>query len=121
MLRDRIISEYSKMMTIGIYNSIGPAVGSRVYVRALKVTKNGSNGGTDMNYTDEYIVLGKKIRKEGTMQTGALGNLTSNQSAEYVTYLILGSKSHGVDNYEPTLKELDNIAKACKVELEKKA
>jgi hypothetical protein len=107
-------------MTIGIYNSIGPAVGSRVYVRALKVTRNGSAGGTDMNYTDEYIVLAKKIRKEGTMQAGALGNMISNQSAEYVTYLILGSKSSGIDGYEPAMKELDNIAKACKVEMEKK-
>lgn len=121
MLRDRIISEYSKMMTIGIYNSIGPAVGSRVYVRALKLGEDFNSGGTDMYYTDEYIVLGKKIRKEGAMQTGALGNLTSNQSADYVTYVILGSKSHEADNYEPTMKELENIATACKVELEKKS
>jgi hypothetical protein len=120
LLRARILSEYGKRMTIGIYNSIGPAVGSRVYVRALKVTRNGSAGGTDMNYTDEYIVLAKKIRKEGTMQAGALGNMISNQSAEYVTYLILGSKSSGIDGYEPAMKELDNIAKACKVEMEKK-
>ena len=78
-----------------------------------------------VEYTCELLqcskTTAKKIRKEGAMQTGALGNLTSNQSADYVTYVILGSKSHEADNYDPTMKELENIANACKVELEKKA
>lgn len=120
MIRDRIYAEYSKLMSIGIYNSIGPAVGSTVYVRALKVTRNGSNGGPDMNYTDEYIVLAKKIRKEGTAQAGALGNELPNQSADYMTVLLLGSKSTGIDGYKPTSEKLENIAKACNVEQEKK-
>ena len=120
MLRKRIMSEYSKLMTIGIYNSIGPAVGSRVYVRALYVTKNGGNAGTDMNYTDEYIVLGKKIHKEGTTQAGALGNTVGNDSAEYVTILMLGSSNHGTEGYKPAMTQLKNIADACKVEAEKR-
>lgn len=120
MLRKRIMSEYSKLMTIGIYNSIGPAVGSRVYVRALYVTKNGGNAGTDMNYTDEYIVLGKKIHKEGTTQAGALGNTVGNDSAEYVTILMLGSNHHGTEGYKPAMTQLKNIADACKVEAEKR-
>lgn len=120
MIRDRIYAEYSKMMIIGVYNSIGPAVGSTVYVRALKVTRNGSNGGPDMNYTDEYIVLAKKIRKEGTTQAGALGNEIPNQSADYMTILLLGSKSTGIEGYKPTSEKLENIAKACNVESERK-
>jgi len=118
-IRRRILGEYNKMMTIGIYNSIGPAVGDRVYVRALKVTRNGSNGGPDMYYTDEYIILTKKIIKQGTAQAGALGNQVSTQSPEYVTVLIMGSCSKDTEGYKPAMTALDNIAKACKVEMEK--
>jgi hypothetical protein len=120
MIRSRILAEYGKIMVIGIYNSIGPTVGSSVCVRALKVTRNGSNGGPDMNYTDEYVVLSKKIQKEGTMQAGALGNMISNQSADYMTVLILGSRNPGAEGYKAASDKLDNIANACKVETRKK-
>lgn len=120
MIRSRILAEYGKLMVIGIYNSIGPTVGSSVCVRALKVTRNGSNGGPDMNYTDEYVVLSKKIQKEGTMQAGALGNMISNQSADYMTVLILGSRNPGAEGYKAASDKLDNIANACKVETRKK-
>jgi hypothetical protein len=63
LLRKRIFAEYSKVMVIKVANSIGPAVGSSVVVRALKVTRNGGNGGPDMHYTDEYVVISKHIRK----------------------------------------------------------
>lgn len=121
MIRKRIYAEYNKILVIGINNSIGPAVGSRVSVRALKVTKDGGNGGTDMMYTDDYIVLAKKIRKEGTTQAGALGNQVANQSAEYNSFLVLGSNSSGYEGYEPTMAELDKIAGACKIEMEKQS
>ena len=120
-IRKRILSEYSKIMTVGIINNIGPAVGSRVYVRALKVTRNGSNGGTDMFYTDEYVVLTKKILKEGSRSAGALGNMVSTQTDEYVCVLVLGSCSKDVDGYKPTMQALDDIASACKVEMDKEA
>lgn len=120
MIRQRIYAEYSKLLVVGIQNSIGPAVGSSVAVRSLKVTKNGGNGGTDMNYTDEYIVLAKKIKKEGTTQAGALGNSVADQSAEYVTVLILGSNSVGINGYKPAMEKLANIADACKVDTENK-
>ncbi len=120
MIRRRILAEYGKLMVIGVYNSIGPSVGSSVCVRSLKVTKNGSNGGPDMNYTDEYVVLAKKIRKEGTSQAGALGNTVSTQSPDYMTVLILGSKSNGIDGYKPASEKLEKMAKACKVEMEKR-
>lgn len=119
MIRNRILAEYSKLMVIGIYNSIGPSVGSSVAVRAIKVTSNGGNGGSDMYYTDEYVVLGKKIQKRGTTQAGVLGNNVSNQSSEYVTMLTLGSRSSGTEAFNRTMEKLENIAKACKTEMEK--
>ena len=119
LLRKRIFSEYSKVMVIKVANSIGPAVGSSVVVRALKVTRNGGNGGPDMHYTDEYVVISKHIRKEGTTEVGALGNQVGNQSAEYMTTLVLGSNAKGNDGYDQATKVLNNIAEACKVELEK--
>jgi hypothetical protein len=73
-----------------------------------------------MNYTDEYIVLAKKIKKEGTTQAGALGNSVADQSAEYVTVLVLGSNSVGVNGYQPAMEKLANIADACKVDTESK-
>jgi len=120
-IRKRILSEYSKVMNITIMNSIGPAVGSRVYVRALKVTKNGANGGSDMYYTDSYIVLTKKIIKDNTISAGALGNAVASQNDEYACVLILGSCSDDVDGYKPAMTELNNIAEACKVEMDKRA
>jgi hypothetical protein len=119
LLRKRIFAEYSKVMVIKVANSIGPAVGSSVVVRALKVTRNGGNGGPDMHYTDEYVVISKHIRKEGTTEVGALGNQVGNQSAEYMTTLVLGSNSKGDEGYGQATKVLNNIAEACKVELEK--
>lgn len=116
MVRKRIIAEYNKVMTVGIYNAIGPSVGSCVAVRAIKVTSNGGNGGSDTIYTDEYVVLGKKIQKKGTTQAGVLGNSVSDQSAEYVTLLTLGSKSNGSENFGSTMDKLENIAKACQAE-----
>lgn len=119
LIRQRIYAEYSKVMVVGLANTIGPTVGSRVYVRALKVTKNGSNGGPDMVYTDEYVVLAKKIRKEGSTQAGALGNTIATQSTEYITVLLLGSNVSGIDGYKSASTSLENIASACKVEMEK--
>ena len=120
MIRRRILAEYGKIMVIGIYNSIGPAVGSSVCVRALKVTRNGSNGGPDMNYTDEYVVLSKKFKLEGTTQAGALGNVVTNQSSDYMTVLVLGSRAAGIDGYKPAMDKLERVAEACKVEQRKK-
>ena len=119
-LRKRILLEYSKMMNITILNSIGPAVGSRVYVRALKITKNGANGGSDMYYTDSFIVLAKKIVKNNKISSGALGNLTYSANDEYACVLVLGSNSVDVEGYKPAMTALNNIADACKVEMEKK-
>ena len=119
MIRRRILAEYNKVMIIGIFNSIGPTVGTSVSVRAIKVTSNGGNGGSDMVYTDEYIVLGKKIQKRGTTQAGVLGNNISDQSAEYVTLVTLGSKNSGTEGFSPTMDKLEKISKACQAELEK--
>ena len=119
-IRKRILSEYGKIMNITILNTIGPPVGSRVYVRALKVTKNGSNGGPDMFYTDTYIVLTKKIIKDSTISAGALGNAMSSQNDEYACVLVLGSCSDDIEGYKPTTIALNNIADACKVEMDKR-
>ena len=119
-VRERILAEYSKILTIGLYNTLGPTVGSRVYVRTLKPTRNGGNVGTDMQYTDTYIVASKKLVRNSTNTEGVLGVPSSSENTDYVTVLVLISNSMDESGYKPTMEALDNIAKACKVEQEKK-
>lgn len=118
-IRERILAEYSKVLTIGLYNTLGPTVGSRVYVRTLKPTRNGGNTGTDMQYTDTYIVASKKLVRNSTSSDGVLGVPNSSENADYVTVLVLISNSLDSSGYKPTMTALDDIAKACKVEQEK--
>ena len=118
-IRLRHLTEYSKLVAIGLTNCIGPAVGSRVYVYSLKPAKNGGVEGPDMYYTDEYIVVAKRIKKDSTVSSGALGSAHFNQQPDHLTILTLVSNSEGIDGYDPTMKKLDEIAKACKVEADK--
>ena len=118
-IRLRHLTEYSKLMAIGLTNCVGPAVGSRVYVYSLKPAKNGGTEGPDMYYTDEYIVVSKRIKKDTKVSGGALGSTHFTQQPDHLTILTLVSNSEGINGYDPTMKKLDEIAKACKVESDK--
>lgn len=118
-VRLRHLSEYSKIMAIGLMNCVGPSVGSRVYVYALKPSKNGGTDGPDMYYTDEYIVIAKRIKKETKVSAGTLGSAHMVQNPDHMTVLTLVSNHDGTMGYDTTMKKLDEIASACKVEAEK--
>lgn len=118
-IRLRHLTEYSKLMSIGLTNCIGPSVGSRVYVYSLKPAKNGGTEGPDMYYTDEYIVIAKRIKKDTTVSAGALGSSHFNQQPDHLTILTLISNHEGIQGYDPTMQKLDEIAKACKIEADK--
>lgn len=113
-VRERILSEYGKKMTIGLFNTLGPAIGSRVYVRAIKPSSsNGTDAGDDMYYTDTYIVGAKKIVKRAYESGGVLGAQHNDMNPDYITNLVLLSKSVDMSNYAATRTELDKIATAC--------
>ena len=118
-IRLRHLTEYSKLLSIGLTNCIGPSVGSRVYVYTLKPSKNGGTEGPDMYYTDEYIVISKRIKKDTKVSAGSLGSSHFNQQPDHMTILTLISNRENTDGYDPTMKKLDEIAKACKIEADK--
>ena len=72
-----------------------------------------------MYYTDEYIVIAKRIKKDTSVSAGALGSTHFSQQPDHLTILTLISNHDGVQGYEPTMTKLDEIAKACKIEADK--
>lgn len=118
-VRLRYLSEYSKLLAIGLTNCIGPSVGSRVYVYTLKPSKAGGFDGPDMYYTDEYIVVAKRIKKDTNGSSGALGASHATQQPDHITVLTLMSNRENTDGYQETMKKLDEIANACKIESDK--
>lgn len=114
VIRSRILAEYGKKLCVGLLNSMGPPIGSRVYVRILKPTAgNAADAVLDQYYTDSYIVASKKYSKRETLSGGVLGGMVGDQNADYITTLVLISNHPGNSEFNNTVEELGKIAQAC--------
>lgn len=90
-IRARLISEYSRMARVRIFNHLGPPVGSCVYLVAKNIMYNQGELNPDPDYTARYIVMSKTVNKISSTNTGTLGNKRSNMSTEYETILDLAT------------------------------
>ena len=93
-IRSRLLSEYSRIAKVRIYNHFGPAVGSCVYLVARNLLFAQGQLSPDPEYTARYIVMGKQVTKQTSTSTGTLGNKRSTMSTEYVTELTLATNFH---------------------------
>lgn len=90
-IRARLLSEYSRIATVRIFNHFGPAVGSCVYLMANNMLIKQGFMDADPNYTARYIVISKEVHKITTTTTGALGNTKGSMTNEYETFLVLAT------------------------------
>jgi hypothetical protein len=90
-IRARLLSEYSRIATVRIFNHFGPAVGSCVYLMANNMLIKQGFMDADPNYTARYIVISKEVHKITTTTTGTLGNTKGSMTNEYETFLVLAT------------------------------
>lgn len=111
-VRQYMMAEYSKMVTLRIYNHPGPAVGSCVYFYAASPKLKNGDFLPDENYTAKYIVLGKKIMKAATVNTGLLGRERPANTSDLVTEITMVSNA-GYDGAKSAdYKQVTELASA---------
>lgn len=90
-IRARLLSEYSRVAVVNIYNHFGPPVGSCVYLMANSLLIKQGDLTVDPNYTARYIVMSKQVTKKNMVTSGTLGNPDSTMTSEYETTLVLAT------------------------------
>ena len=122
-VRRYMMAEYSKMVTLQIYNHPGPAVGSCVHFYASAPKLRTGDFLPDEHYTARYIVIGKRIMKAATVNTGLLGRERPSNTSDLVTEITMVSNA-GYDgavssDYKEVTKLADSITKALAKETKK--
>jgi hypothetical protein len=90
-IRARLMSEYGRIAVVRIFNHLGPAVGSCVYLMANSILIKQGHMEPDPDYTARYIVISKQVNKMTTTTVGNLGNTASTMTSEYETTLVLAT------------------------------
>lgn len=90
-IRARLMSEYSRIAKVRIFNHFGPPVGSCVYLMANNLLIKQGQLNADPNYTARYIVLEKQVTKKNSVTSGTLGNPSQTMTSEYETVLVLAT------------------------------
>jgi hypothetical protein len=122
-VRRYMMAEYSKMVTLRIYNHPGPAVGSCIHFYASSPKLDNGDFLPDEHYTAKYIVIGKKIMKAATVNTGLLGRERPSNTSDLVTEITMVSNSGYNGALSADYKEVttlaDSITKALAKETKK--
>ena len=92
-VRQYMLAEYSKVVTLRLYNHPGPAVGSCVYFYASSPKLKTGDFLPDEHYTARYIVVNKKIIKAATVNTGLLGRERPANTSDLVTEITMVSNA----------------------------
>lgn len=92
-VRQYMMSEYTKAVTLRIYNHPGPAVGSCVYLYAASPKLKSGDFLPDEHYTARYIVVEKNIVKAATVNTGLLGRERPSNTSDLVTEIVMVSNA----------------------------
>lgn len=110
-MRERQLAEYSKVMQVGVFNNLGPAVGTRVAVLTYPTTKGNGIIEPDECFTDIYIVLSKTIVKDTTVKEGLLNNESATMAADVITTLTLVSNTPAMskDGYNASMEMVEKI------------
>lgn len=115
MLRGRIAAEYGKLMSIEIYNDIGPVVGSCVGVLTMLPDLGANGPAVDPVYTDRYIVVGKQVERRTVTAGGILGSANPNETPVMVTTLTLASNTDGDKTVPEDISTLIKSLKKAKL------
>lgn len=93
LIRDYLMSGFTRMVQTEIYNQPGPPVGSCVYFCASSPDSKMGNFIPDPRFTARYIVTHKRITKDATTSTGLLGTTRHTQSSELVSEFTMVSRN----------------------------
>ena len=92
-VRRYMLAEYSKQVTLNIYNHTGPKLGACMHFYAESPNKREGDFLPDEEYTAKYIVVEKTISKKSTTDVGLLGRTVDTTSSEMVTTLRMVSNA----------------------------
>lgn len=92
-VRRYMLAEYSKQVTLNIYNHTGPKLGACMYFYAESPNKREGDFLPDDDYTAKYIVVGKTITKTSTTTVGLLGRTVDTTTSNMVTTLRMVSNT----------------------------
>lgn len=122
-VRNYLLAEYSKMVKVHIYNHPGPAVGSCVYFYAASAKLKTGDFLPDENYTARYVVVGKRIVKDATVETGMLGKERTENTTNLVTEITMVTNNGYAGMLSPDYKAVamlaDSVTQALKKEAKK--
>ena len=106
--RDYKMATYGKVMYVRIYNTIGPAIGTKASILALNNDLKVRGANIDTTYTDTYILAEKQIRFT-TVERNTTGRLKGSGNDEMVTILKFVSDNYGTAGLEDTMKFINAI------------
>lgn len=92
-VRRYMLGEYTKLVSLRIYNHPGPAVGSCVHFYASSPKLKVGDFLPDEHYTARYIVIGKSIVKAATVNTGLLGKERPSNTSDLITEITMISNA----------------------------
>ncbi len=113
------MAEYSKVVTLWLYNHPGPAVGSCVYFYASAPKLKTGDFLPDEHYTAKYIITGKRILKAATVNTGLLGKERPASTADLITEITMASNAGYNGAVSSDYKEVTDLAGAITAALDK--
>lgn len=106
--RDYKMATYGKVMYVRVYNTIGPAIGTKASILALNNDLKVRGANVDTTYTDTYILAEKQIRFT-TVERNNTGRLKGSGNDEMVTILKFVSDNYGTSGLEDTMKFINTM------------
>lgn len=111
-VRRYMLAEYSKQVTLNLYNHTGPKLGACMHFYAESTNKREGDFLPDAEYTAKYIVVGKTITKNSTTNVGLLGRTVDTTSSDMVTTLTMVSNTGYSGLLGKEYKEVNDLAAA---------
>lgn len=118
-VRQYMMAEYSKMVTLRLYNHPGPAVGSCVYFYASSPKLKSGDFLPDEHYTARYVIVSKKIMKAATVNTGLLGKERPANTSDLVTEITMVSNAGYNGSVSADYKQVIDLSGAITRALDK--
>lgn len=108
-VRNAMLANYGKVVQTALFNNLGPKLGDVVKFVAKNHNDIGAGGAPDEYYTDEYLVISKRISKDTSVPVGILGNSKDSGITDVVTVLVLVSNHMVHDATSPFYKDVIKV------------
>lgn len=118
-VRRYMLAEYSKRVTLNLYNHPGPKLGACMYFYAEPPSKKDGDFLPDTNYTAKYILTEKTISKQSSAKVGLLGRTVDTTSSNMVTTLKMVSNVGYAGIAGKEYQEVIKLGEAVATELKK--